>query len=60
MTHAPAGRCSLPGDEADHRLAHMAANEFRGLLLGIASDLADHDDGVRIGIIVEESHGIEE
>ena len=60
MTHAAAGRRGLSGDEADHRLAHSPANEFRGLLLGIAPDFANHDDGVRIGIIVEKAHGIEE
>src|SRR5438445_610147 len=59
MTHAASGRRSLSGDEANHRLAHASPNEFRGLLLGIAADLADHDDGMRIGIIVEEAHGIQ-
>ena len=55
----PGGR-RLAGDEADHGLAHMLANELRGLLLGIAADLADHDDGVRVGVVIEQANGIEE
>ena len=29
------------------------ADELRGLLFGVAADFADHDDGVRVGIVVE-------
>ncbi len=42
------------GDEADHRLLAAAlglvAQELRGVFLGRAADLADHDD--RVGLVV--------
>src|SRR5580704_17620631 len=60
MTHPAARRRGLSGDKADYRLAHLSANEFRGLLLGISANFADHDDGVGIGVIVEKPNGIEE
>ena len=60
MAHAAAGRRGLPGDEADHRLLHVFLDEFRGDFFGVAADFADHDDGVGVGIVVEEADGIEE
>ena len=47
-------------DESDHRLLHMLFDVRRGGLFGIAADLADHDDGVRIGILIEEPDRIDE
>ncbi len=60
VAHAAAWRRGLAGDEADDGLAHVRADELGGLLLGVAADLADHDDGVRVGVIVEKANGIEE
>src|SRR5688572_22994151 len=60
VPHAlPFGR-GLPGDEPDHRLRHLAADEGRGFLLGRAADLADHDDGVRAGVGLEEPERVDE
>src|SRR5579885_679911 len=58
MAHAAARRRGLPGDEADHRLLDVILYVRGGLFLGIAADLADHDDGVRVGIFVEQPQGL--
>src|SRR5882757_2568157 len=56
VPHAAAGRRGAPGDEADHRLLVPALGlifeKLRGVLLGTAADLADHDD--RLGRLVGE------
>ena len=44
VAHALALGRRLPGDEPGHRLLHVRLDERRGLLLGGAADLADHDD----------------
>ena len=46
------GRRGLAGDERHHRLAHVALDELRRLLLVAAADLADQHDrlGVRVGL----------
>src|SRR5258705_52938 len=45
VAHAAARRRGHPGDEADDRLLDLVrAQELRGILLGGAADLADHDD----------------
>ena len=58
MAHAAARRGGAAGDEADDRLAAAAlrfvGEELRGVLLGAAADLADHDD--RLGLVVGEEH----
>src|SRR5271165_6139519 len=53
VTHAAARRRGLSGDEAYHRLAHMLADIRRRRLFRIPADLADHDDRMRFGIVVE-------
>jgi hypothetical protein len=57
MTHAAAGRRGAAGDEADGRLLAAAlgliVEELRRLLLSIAADLTDHDDGFSFGIVIE-------
>ena len=50
MSHPPARRRRLAGDETDHRLLERALDERGGVLLGGPADLADHDDRVGIGI----------
>src|SRR5579862_5567643 len=58
MTHAPAGRCGAPGDEADHRLLAAALGfvlqKLRGVLFRRAADLPDHDQ--RLGRLVGEKY----
>src|SRR5947207_14945640 len=47
MAHASARRCGAAGDEADHRLRGLGfLDELRTLDLGVAADLADHDDAL--------------
>ena len=56
MAHAAPGRRGAAGDEADDRLSAAAfrfvGEELRGVFLGAAADLADHDD--RLGLVVGE------
>src|SRR5579872_7095533 len=60
VAHTAPGRCSLPGNETDHRLAHACLDiRCRGLL-GIAADLADHDDRVRVVILIEHANRVDE
>src|SRR5208282_1544635 len=59
VAHAAAGRRRLPGDEADHRLLHMLLDEVRGNLFRVAADFADHDDRVRLRIVVEHAHDVQ-
>ena len=50
------GRRGAAGDEADDRLGaaalRLVLQELRRVLLGLAADLADHDD--RLGLVVGE------
>ena len=58
MAHAAARRRRAAGDEADDRLLapalRLVGEELRGVFLGAAADLADHDD--RLGLVVGEEH----
>src|ERR1700689_2202214 len=55
MPHAPARRRGGSGDEAHHRLLHLAAlQEIGGLFLGRAAHLSDHD--VRLGGGIAQEH----
>ena len=60
VAHAASGRRGLSGDEADHRLLHVLLDVGRRGLFGVAADLADHDDGVRVRVVVEELDGVDE
>ena len=60
VTHAASGRRGLAGDESDDRLLHVLLDVCGRGLFGIAADFADHDDGVGIGIVIEEADGIDE
>src|SRR5712691_927035 len=60
VAHAAARRSGLAGNEADHGFPHVRFDEFRSAFFGIAADFADHHDGVRIGIVVEETDRVKE
>ena len=60
VAHAAAGRRGLAGDEADDRLLHVLLDVGGGRLFGVAADFADHDDGVGVGVVVEELEGVDE
>ena len=54
MAHAPSRRGGLAGDEADHGLLEFLLDVGRGFVLGRAADLADEDDGLGPGIVLEQ------
>src|SRR5271165_1903360 len=60
MTHAASWRRGLPGDESDYRLLHIVPDVSRRGFFGIAADLTDHDDGVRIRIGIEDADRVDE
>ena len=53
--HGPSScpRSREAGDVAHDRLGHVLCDVCRGPLLGVADDLADHDDRVGVGIVLE-------
>ena len=53
VAHAAARRGGLASDEGHHRLGDVRLHEFSGLLLSAAADLANHDDGVGVWVILE-------
>ena len=53
MAHALARRRGDPGDEADHGLAHVLLYPPGRVLLIAAADLAHHDHGFGLRIVVE-------
>src|SRR3569832_2930908 len=54
VAHASAGRRGDAGDIGHHRFALAGLDVFRGLFLGRAADLADHDDALGLaGLLVE-------
>src|SRR5690606_22247797 len=55
VAHALARRRAGAGDEADHRLGHVLGDELRGLFLGAAADLADHDDALALLIVLAQA-----
>src|ERR1017187_6648436 len=60
VSPAPSGRRRLPGHESHHRFFHVRLDVCRGGLLGVATDLADHHDGVRVRVRVEQLQRIQE
>src|SRR5579872_404720 len=61
MAHAAPRRRGDACDEPDHRLLHLRfLEEFRGFFLGRSADLADHDDGLSVGIGEKELEAIDE
>jgi hypothetical protein len=53
------GRRGDAGDEADDRLLHVVLAPARGVGLVRAADLADHDHGVGVGVVVEGLHHVD-
>ncbi len=60
MAHLLAGRSGHAGHVGGHRLGHVIADERRRLLLGSATDLADHHDGLRFGVGLEGLEAVDE
>src|SRR5476651_2386127 len=61
MTHAAAGRRGAAGDEADDRLFGAGRLQILGAHdLGVAADLADHDDALGLGIPHEHFQALDE
>src|SRR5215813_5965967 len=60
MTHTAAWRGRLSRDETDDRLLHVGFDVGRRGFFRVAADFTDHDDGMRLGIVVEQLDGIEE
>src|SRR3569833_953770 len=60
MAHAFAGRRGDAGDIGHQRFAHAGLDVFRGLFLGRAADLADHDDALGLAILLDEFYTIDE
>ncbi len=50
----------MPGDEADHRFAELPLDIFGRFLFRRPADLADHEDGLGLGIGLEQAQGIHE
>ncbi len=59
MAHALARRRGDARDEADHRLFHVGFAPARGFGFVRAADLADHDDRIGIGVVVERPHDVD-
>src|SRR5690606_3223090 len=53
VPHALARRRGDAGDEADHGLFHVVLGPLRGVDFVRPANLADHDDGVGVGVLVE-------
>ena len=61
VAHSLPRRGSLAGDESRHRLGKFArCLELRGLLFGIAADLAHHQHGVRVRVRLKERECVDE
>src|SRR5512146_3489408 len=60
MAHPAARRRCNPSDKADDRLLDVLLNEFCGLLFCIATDLADHDDCLCLGVLFKQQQHIDE
>jgi hypothetical protein len=48
------------GDEADDGLLDVGLDEGGAVFLGRAADLADHDDALGLGVLVEEGEAVDE
>src|SRR5258708_2326512 len=60
VAHAAARRRGLSGDETDNRFLYAGFDEFGGDFFRVPADFADHDDGMRVGIVVEQVNRVEE
>jgi len=59
VTHTSSLGGGGPGDESGDRLLAMPGGPGGGLLLGGAADLADHDDRLGFGVLVEHLQNVE-
>ncbi len=61
MAHATARRRGEPGDEADRGFLDLGLlEELGGLFFRRAPDLADHDDGLGLGVTQEQVQAVDE
>ena len=62
VTHASARRGSGAGDETHHRLVGVAvlSNPVGGVLLGLATDLTNHDNALGLGVVGEALQAVDE
>jgi hypothetical protein len=62
VTHASSRRSTGTGDETDDRLVAVAEllEPLGGVLLGLATDLSDHDDALRLRVIGEALQAVDE
>src|SRR5690606_29472918 len=60
VAHALAGRGRGAGDEADDRLLHVVLDVLGTGFLGVAADLADHDDAFGLRVFVEQLQAVDE
>ena len=59
MTHSPSRRSRSAGDKASDGLAAVRMDPLRGFFFRRPSDLTDHDDPVRLRIVVKHFYDIE-
>src|SRR5690606_2262072 len=60
MAHALACRSSHTRDVGHDRLGHVGLDVGRGFFLGAAADLADHDDGLGLRVVLEQLQNVDE
>ena len=58
MAHSTAFGCSGSGDKSGDGFLHVLFDVGAGFFFCTATDLADHDDGVGIGVFVEHANGV--
>src|SRR5579862_4993551 len=59
VAHPAPGRRGGAGDERGYRLFAMLGGPFGCFFLGVAADLADEDDGLRLRVVVEHLEHVE-
>src|SRR6185436_19454737 len=59
VSHAASGRRGGSGDETRDWLAAVLLDPLGGFFFRSAADFADHDDAVRLGIVVEHFDHVE-
>ena len=60
VAHATTWWGGLTRDETYYRFFYVGFDVLGGAFLGVASDFADEDDGVGVGIFVEHFDGVQE
>src|SRR5262245_18225302 len=60
VPHLLAGRGGEAGDVGDDGLGDILGDEFGGALLGVAADLADHDDQLGLVVVLEQPEDVDE